>query len=97
MTVTLYILLAVALFALAFYIKLKLAIKKSVERVPTPPSEIEEGMVQCFSCGMVVEEEKALEKKGRYFCGVKRNDRDGVPIIDERPAKTVAPRQSGTR
>ncbi|MCW8917907.1 MAG: hypothetical protein OQL08_03725 [Gammaproteobacteria bacterium] len=36
--------------------------------------------MQCFSCGMVVPIAKALEKKGRYFCGVKRNDRNGNPV-----------------
>lgn len=82
---TVYVLIAVGIVVLAFYLKLKLSIQKSIDKVQRPPDEIEEGMVQCFSCGMVVPEEKALEKKGRYFCGVKRNDRNGVPIVDERP------------
>jgi len=80
---TLYVLIAVAIIALAFYLKLKLAINRSVDKVKRPPSKFEEGTVQCFSCGMVVAKEKALEKKGRYFCGVKRNDRNGVPITDD--------------
>ncbi len=84
---TLYVLIAVAIIALTFYLKLKLAINSSVDKVKRPPSEIEEGTVQCFSCGMVVPKEKALEKKGRYFCGVKRNDRNGVPIADESPGR----------
>ena len=83
---TVYLLIVVGIAAIAFYIKLKLSIKKSIDKVQRPPDEIVEGMVKCFSCGMVVEEEKALEKKGRYFCGVKRNDRNGVPIVDERPS-----------
>jgi NADH:ubiquinone oxidoreductase subunit 3 (subunit A) len=84
---TLYVLIAVAIIALAFYLKLKLAINRSVDKVKRPPGEIEEGKVQCFSCGMVVAKEKALEKKGRYFCGVKRNDRNGVPITDDRSVR----------
>lgn len=84
---TLYVLIAVAIIALAFYLKLKLAINSSVDKVKRPSSKIEEGTVQCFSCGMVVPKEKALEKKGRYFCGVKRNDRNGVPITDDSSAR----------
>ena len=34
--------------------------------------------VRCFTCGIWVPKEGALEKKGRYFCGVKKSDRDRV-------------------
>lgn len=72
--------LLIAVVAIAFYLRLKFSISKSVNTVKKPPEVIPEESVQCFSCGMVVPREKALEKKGRYFCGVKRNDRDGNPI-----------------
>ncbi|SCZ52854.1 hypothetical protein [Thiohalomonas denitrificans] len=58
------------------YMALKRAAKEQEEAARALP----EDEVQCFSCGLVVPREKALEKKGRYFCGVKRNDRDGNPI-----------------
>ncbi len=80
---TLYIVIGFVLLLLLFYLRLRYAINKSVSRVAKPAQEIAEGDVQCFSCGMVVPVEKALEKKGRYFCGVKRNDRDGNPVVGE--------------
>ncbi|MCW8828454.1 MAG: hypothetical protein OQK94_05305 [Gammaproteobacteria bacterium] len=73
-------LLLIAVVAVAFYLRLKFSISNSVNTVKKAPEVIPEDSVQCFSCGMVVPREKALEKKGRYFCGVKRNDRDGNPI-----------------
>ncbi|HEA26122.1 MAG TPA: hypothetical protein ENH92_03285 [Ectothiorhodospiraceae bacterium] len=57
------------------YLLMKLAISRSVSKVKKPPVEIKEDMVQCFSCGHVVPAEKALEKKGRYFCGLKKGER----------------------
>lgn len=66
--------------ALVYFLRLRASINKSVNAVKKPPSAVPEGTVQCFSCGMVVPVEKALEKKGRYFCGVKRNDRNGNPV-----------------
>lgn len=38
--------------------------------------EAEQGLVPCFTCGMKVPREGALEKKGRYFCGVKKTERE---------------------
>lgn len=57
------------------YLLMKLAISRSVNRVKKPPVEIKEDMVQCFSCGHVVAQQRALEKKGRYFCGLKKGER----------------------
>lgn len=57
------------------YLLMKLAISRSISKVKKPPVEIKEDMVQCFSCGHVVPAEKALEKKGRYFCGLKKGER----------------------
>lgn len=71
------------LAALIFFIVLRRAIDKSVRGVKTAETTIPPEHVQCFSCGMVVPMDKALEKKGRYFCGVKRNDRNGNPIVRE--------------
>jgi len=34
-----------------------------------------EGNVRCFTCGVYVPLKGALEKKGRYFCGIKKQDR----------------------
>jgi hypothetical protein len=82
MTTTL-VLVGLVAAALLFYLRLKLAINKSVKKIKTPPVTIPEDSVQCCSCGMVVEREKALEKKGRYFCGVKRNDRNGNPVVQK--------------
>ena len=83
MSTALIILLAIAVLGVAFYLRLRYAVKRSIKRIKLPPAVIDEGSVQCFSCGMVVPIDKALEKKGRYFCGVKRNDRDGNPIERE--------------
>ncbi len=58
-----------------FYLLLKISINRSVSKVKQPPAEIEEDMVKCFSCGHVVPVENALEKKGRYFCGLKKGER----------------------
>lgn len=38
--------------------------------------EAEQGLVPCFTCGMKVPREGALEKKGRYFCGIKKTERE---------------------
>ena len=84
MTTLLVILGVVAAAVLIFYIRLKMAMKKSVNEVQSPPTTIPDGSVQCISCGMVVEKDKALEKKGRYFCGVKRNDRNGNPVVQDK-------------
>ena len=59
------------------------ALKKAAKEKEEAAKALPEDEVQCFSCGMVVPKEKALEKKGRYFCGVKRNDRNGNPIRPE--------------
>lgn len=67
----LVILVGIALF----YLMLKISISRSVKKVKQPPAVIPEEMVQCFSCGHVVPEEKAIEKKGRYFCGLKKGER----------------------
>ena len=37
--------------------------------------EAEQGIVPCFTCGMKIPREGALEKKGRYFCGIKKAER----------------------
>ena len=65
----------------AILLKFKLATRKNIQSFNKTPQTCGDGEVQCFSCGMIIEEEKALEKKGRYFCGVKRNDRHGRSII----------------
>lgn len=57
------------------YLLMKLAISRSINNVKKPPVEITDDMVQCFSCGHVVAKDKALEKKGRYFCGLKKGER----------------------
>lgn len=87
MTIT-FVALGFIFMALIFFLILKLAINRNVKKIKPPPEKIPEGSVQCISCGMVVPREKALEKKGRYFCGVKRNDRNGNPVVtaqDESP------------
>jgi hypothetical protein len=72
-TITLFIILAAAGL---FYLLLKIAINRSVSKIKQPPAEIPEDMVKCFSCGYVVPIESALEKKGRYFCGLKKGERE---------------------
>lgn len=84
---TLFVILGLIAVALVFYLRLKMAINKSVNSIKQPPAKIPDDSVQCVSCGMVVPLEKALEKKGRYFCGVKRNDRNGNPIGQEESAE----------
>lgn len=70
------ILLAILTGIIAFYILFKIAINRSIKKVKQPPAEIPEEMVKCFSCGHVVPIEGALEKKGRYFCGLKKEERE---------------------
>lgn len=36
----------------------------------------ENNLVPCFTCGLKIPKEGALEKKGRYFCGVKKAERE---------------------
>ncbi len=85
MNITAAIVIGFIIVVLAFYLRLKASINKSVmplkSLLPMSPTV----RCNCFSCGMVVPAEKALEKKGRYFCGVKRNDRDGNPVKEKRP------------
>lgn len=45
--------------------------------------EAELGLVDCFTCGLKIPRDRALEKKGRYFCGVKKSLRE---IADNNPA-----------
>jgi hypothetical protein len=37
---------------------------------------LEQNLVPCFTCGLKISKEGALEKKGRYFCGVKKQERE---------------------
>jgi|GEM_PF-2108752 len=45
--------------------------------------EAEQGLVPCFTCGMKIPREGALEKKGRYFCGVKKQEREASGSINK--------------
>ena len=76
-TLTITILIILAAIGL-FYLLFKIAINRSVKKVKQPPAEIPDDMVKCFSCGYVVPIESALEKKGRYFCGLKKGEREEV-------------------
>lgn len=89
MSTSAVILIVLGVLALSFILLMKLAAYNSVKAVKKPPEIIPDDSVQCFSCGMVVQREKALEKKGRHFCGVKRTDREGNPVTqsqDEVPS-----------
>ncbi|MCW8824793.1 MAG: hypothetical protein OQK78_00030 [Gammaproteobacteria bacterium] len=70
------ILIVLAAAAALFYLLMKISINRSISKVQQPPAEIPDDMVKCFSCGHVVPVESALEKKGRYFCGLKKSERD---------------------
>ena len=74
---------AVLLAGLAVFMRYNLALKRAAKEKEEAVQALSDDEVQCFSCGMIVAREKALEKKGRYFCGVKRNDRNGNPIQAE--------------
>lgn len=70
-----YILLVlIIIFALLLYRKLKRERGKQAAKKPEP--EIKVDTVRCFTCGIDTPSETALEKKGRYFCGVKKKDRE---------------------
>ncbi len=45
----------------------------------------ENNLVPCFTCGLKIPKEGALEKKGRYFCGVKKQDRERMQTTDKHP------------
>jgi hypothetical protein len=81
---TTFVVIGLITIVLIFFLSFKLAINKSVKKIKSPPATIPHDSVQCFSCGMVVPVEKALKKKGRYFCGVKRNDRNGNPVVKDK-------------
>lgn len=66
---------------LVILLRHNLALRKAAREKEEAAKALPDDQVQCFSCGMVVPRDKALEKKGRYFCGVKRNDRHGNPIV----------------
>ncbi|MCW8888702.1 MAG: hypothetical protein OQK25_06535 [Gammaproteobacteria bacterium] len=70
------ILIVLAAGAAFLYLLMKISINRSISRIQQPPAEIPDDMVKCFSCGHVVPVKSALEKKGRYFCGLKKSERD---------------------
>ncbi|WP_303907679.1 hypothetical protein [Thiohalomonas denitrificans] len=70
----------VLLAVLVVFVRYNMALRKAAKEKEEAARALPDDKVQCFSCGLVVAKEKALEKKGRYFCGVKRNDRNGNPI-----------------
>ncbi len=67
----LLVFLALLLIGLLFHRK-RQRIKREKEQARR---EAEQGLVPCFTCGLKIPRESALEKKGRYFCGVKKQDR----------------------
>jgi hypothetical protein len=80
LTILLGALGAAFLAGLAVFVRYNMAIKRAAREKEEAARALSEKEVQCFSCGMVVAKETALEKNGRYFCGVKRNDRNGRPV-----------------
>ncbi len=80
MEVILWVTIGAGLLAVAFLTRHNRALKRATKEKEEAAHALPEHQVQCFSCGMIVTKEKALEKKGRYFCGVKRNDRNGNPV-----------------
>lgn len=79
MPMNLYLLIALAAAALlpaAFYVHLKLRNARTPSPALADRIRSDGREVQCFSCGDWVPRETALEKKGRYFCGVKKGERE---------------------
>jgi hypothetical protein len=52
--------------------------------------EAELDLVGCFTCGLKIPREGALEKKGRYFCGVKKAEREAAGLTKPRTTNKKA-------
>jgi hypothetical protein len=62
---------------LVFYLSNRMKGQRGREILQKPSAaEPAEGDVRCFTCGIHVPIENALEKNGRYFCGVRKQDRE---------------------
>lgn len=68
--------LTVALIVIIAALWLQLLSRKTRQPTPISRSRDEGKEVRCVTCGIWVAREKALEKKGRYFCGVKKSERE---------------------
>lgn len=53
--------------------------------------EAEQGLVPCFTCGMKIPREGALEKKGRYFCGIKKAEREAAGHTPDHSSSSTGP------
>ena len=84
-------LVVVVAAGLVILLRHNLVLRKAAREKAEAAAALPEDQVQCFSCGMVVPRAKALEKKGRYFCGVKRNDRHGNPIGPAKDGEGAGP------
>ena len=75
--VTLYLSIAGLVAALLGVVLLK-RFAKPRAAPPVVRSRNNDSEVRCFTCGLWVPKKQALEKKGRYFCGVKKSERTVV-------------------
>ena len=69
-------LIILSLIATGFLLQRRAKIRKRRQAIEQARREAEQGLVPCFTCGMKVPRDSALEKKGRYFCGVKKAQRE---------------------
>jgi len=74
--VNVLLLIALPLLLGAFLFHRRTKARKLQQAREQARREAEQGLVPCFTCGMKVPRESALEKKGRYFCGVKKAQRE---------------------
>lgn len=71
----LYVSLAVV-FAVSAALLTHKFVRRSTVSQPIARSRKAGSEVRCFTCGVWIATESALEKKGRYFCGIKKNERE---------------------
>lgn len=75
MTDTLLMLIPLSLVLMGWLYRRHLKQKRIEHKKAQARHEAAQGLVPCFTCGMKIPREAALEKKGRYFCGIKKAER----------------------
>ncbi|MCW8891576.1 MAG: hypothetical protein OQL20_13030 [Sedimenticola sp.] len=82
---TLYSLLLIIPIVIALWFHHQRNQRRAEQKRQVEKRAKENNLVPCFTCGLKIPKEGALEKKGRYFCGVKKQDRERMQTTDKYP------------
>ncbi|MEJ1384730.1 MAG: hypothetical protein RPU34_04040 [Candidatus Sedimenticola sp. (ex Thyasira tokunagai)] len=89
MKLVIFFTLGLSLLVIYLLVKIiKRGSSKKGNEIPGYQPEATDETVRCFTCGMDTPIETALEKKGRYFCGVKKHDRENQAEAGEKESST---------